>query len=54
MALASGGRDLEQGIEPYAAQHGDIYRVRALDVNAPLDDFDAVVETYGNRMLAQV
>ena len=32
----------------------EVYRVRAMDVNAPLDDFDAVVETYGGRMMAGV
>jgi phenylpropionate dioxygenase-like ring-hydroxylating dioxygenase large terminal subunit len=52
--LIQAARDLQQGIEPYAAHHGEVYRVRAMDVNAPIDDFDAVVDTYGGRMLAQV
>jgi len=52
--LIQAARDLEQGVEPYAAHHGEVYRVRAMDVNAPIDDFDAVVDTYGTRMLAQV
>jgi hypothetical protein len=25
------------------ASHGDVYRVRIMDVNTPLDDFDAVI-----------
>ena len=35
-------RDLQQGIEPFPASHGDLYRVRAMDVNTALDDFDAM------------
>jgi hypothetical protein len=26
-----------KGIEPFPAFHGDIYRVRAMDVNTPVD-----------------
>jgi hypothetical protein len=52
--LLQAARDLQQGIEPYAAQHGEVYRVRAMDLNSPLDDFDAVVESHGDRMLAEV
>jgi nitrite reductase/ring-hydroxylating ferredoxin subunit len=52
--LIQAARDLQQGVEPYAAYHGEVYRVRAMDVNAPIDDFDAIVDTYGGRMLAQV
>jgi len=32
-------RELQQGIEPFPASHGDIYRVRAMDVNRPVDNF---------------
>ena len=38
-------RELQQGIEPFPASHGDIYRVRAMDVNTPVDDFDATIQT---------
>ena len=30
-------RELQQGIEPFPASHGDIYRVRAMEVNTALD-----------------
>ena len=36
-------RELQHGIEPFPASHGDIYRVRAMDVNTAVDDFDAVI-----------
>lgn len=32
-------RELQQGIEPLPASHGDVYRVRAMDVNTPVDNF---------------
>ena len=28
-------RELQQGIEPFPASHGGIYRVRAMEVNTP-------------------
>jgi len=40
-------RELQQGIEPFPASHGDIYRVRAMDVNTPVDNFDAVIASHG-------
>ena len=46
-------RDLQQGIEPFPASHGDIYRVRAMDVNTPIDNFDAVIASHGNSLLAK-
>jgi hypothetical protein len=46
-------RELQQGIEPFPASHGDVYRVRAMDVNTALDDFDAVVANHGSGLLAK-
>jgi phenylpropionate dioxygenase-like ring-hydroxylating dioxygenase large terminal subunit len=45
-------RELQQGIEPYAAHHGEVYRIRAMDVNTQLDEFNAVVETHETGLLA--
>jgi len=47
-------RDLQQGIEPFPASHGDIYRVRAMDVSTALDDFDAVIAGRGSGLLAKI
>lgn len=47
-------RDLQQGIEPFPASHGDIYRVRAMDVNTPVDNFDAVIASHGSGLVAKV
>ena len=46
-------RDLQQGIEPFPASHGDIYRVRAMDVNTPVDNFDAMIASHGSGLLAK-
>ena len=40
-------RELQQGIEPFTASHGDVYRVRAMDVNTPVDNFDAPIASHG-------
>ena len=45
-------RELQQGIEPFPASHGDLYRVRAMDVNTALDDFDST--TAGRAIAAWV
>jgi len=47
-------RELQQGIEPFPASHGDIYRVRAMDVNTPVDNFDAVIASHGSSLLAKI
>ena len=46
-------RELQQGIEPFPASHGDIYRVRAMDVNTAVDNFDAVIASHGSGLLAK-
>jgi len=38
---------------PFPASHGDIYRVRAMDVNMQVDSFDAVIASHGNGLLAK-
>ena len=37
-----------------SASHGDIYRVRGMDVNTPVDDFDAVIASHGSGLLVKV
>ena len=46
-------RELQQGIEPFPASHGDIYRVRAMDVHTPVDNFDAMIASHGSGLLAK-
>ena len=46
-------RELQQGIEPFQASHGEIYRVRAMDVNTPVDNFDDVIASPGSGLLAK-
>jgi len=46
-------RELQQGIEPFPASHGDVYRVRAMDVNTAVDNFDAVIASHGNGLARQ-
>jgi phenylpropionate dioxygenase-like ring-hydroxylating dioxygenase large terminal subunit len=47
-------RALEQGIEPYAATHGDIYRVRPLCVDDPEGNFQRLLEQYDGATVATV
>ena len=46
-------RELQQGIEPFPASHGDVYRVRAMDVNTQVDNFDAVIRQPRERLARQ-
>lgn len=45
-------RELQQGIEPYPAMHGNAYRVRALDVVSPEADFNKLLERYSAEMFS--
>src|SRR5581483_1977761 len=45
-------RDLQRGQEPYAASHGEIYRVRALDAVTAHEDFNALLAAMEERMHA--
>ena len=47
-------RELQQGIEPFPASHGEIYRVRAMDMNTAVDDFDAVIAEHGSGLVAKM
>jgi phthalate 4,5-dioxygenase oxygenase subunit len=46
-------RDLQEGIEPYAATHGDLYKVRGIDFIAPEHDFFDFLESHGELGVAQ-
>jgi phthalate 4,5-dioxygenase oxygenase subunit len=46
-------RNLQRGIEPAAAHRGDLYRVRALDVVAPQDGLDALMEAQAAALTAR-
>lgn len=37
----------------FPASHGDIYRVRAMDVNTQVDNFDAVIASHGNEAIIE-
>jgi len=39
---------------PSPASHGDVYRVRAMDVHTALDNYDAVIANHGSGLLAKV
>ena len=47
-------RDLQQGIEPFQASHGEISRVRAMDVNTQLNEYDAVIAEHGSGLVAKM
>ena len=46
-------QDVTSDCEPFPTSHGDIYRVRAMDVNTPVDNFDAMIATHGSGLLAK-
>ncbi len=45
-------RDLQQGIEPYAASHGELYRVRALDAITQDEEMDTLIQAFQEKMLS--
>lgn len=47
-------KQLQQGIEPYAPHHGDLYKVRPIDVVTDIDDFETLLQKHGDLALAQV
>lgn len=47
-------RDLQRGIEPYAASHGDLYRVRPIDVLSDEADFARLYEQTKDLAVARV
>jgi hypothetical protein len=46
-------RELQWRFEPFPVSHGDVYRMRAMDVNMALDNFGAVMASYGSGLLAE-
>jgi len=52
--LMRAARELQQGIEPYAATHPEVYRVRAMDVNDEIEELDELCGRYEARLAAQV
>jgi hypothetical protein len=44
-------RELEQGIEPWAASHGSSYRVRPLDVIDAASELDDVLRNHRHEVL---
>ena len=47
-------RELQHGMEPFPASHGDVYRVRTMDVNTPVDNSDAMIAGHGSGLLAKI
>jgi hypothetical protein len=45
-------RELQEGIEPVAAQQGDMYHIRAIDVVSSESDIANVLEKHGDIALA--
>ncbi|MBV9897866.1 MAG: hypothetical protein JO020_27225 [Chloroflexi bacterium] len=46
--------NFEKGIEPYAAAHPELYRVRPLDVESDNDELPKVLEEYSEDALMPV
>ncbi len=47
-------RDLQEGIEPYPASHGDLYRVRSIHTFSPEPDFGKFLEERREDAIARV
>jgi hypothetical protein len=43
-------RNLEDGIEPDCLRNADAYRVRAIDIVAPVDNFDRLLEMHHQEL----
>ncbi len=52
--LLKAAKDLQKGIEPYAATHGEVYHVRGLDAVEPDAELDAVLAKHQARLAAEV
>ena len=46
--------DLGRGIEPFTALHGDLYKVRSLDIVSPEGEFDKLLDRHTAEMVAQI
>jgi len=47
-------RELQEGKEPYAPHHGDVYRVRPIDIVSPEADFATLYDKHHDLSLAKV
>ncbi len=47
-------RDLQEGVEPYPALHGDVYRVRSIHTFSPQPDFHKFLEEHREDAIARV
>ena len=47
-------QELQQGKEPYAATHGDVYRIRPLDVLDPAGEFNEMLLRHQEEALSRV
>jgi phthalate 4,5-dioxygenase len=52
--LLQAARDMQRGIEPIASLRGDLYGVRSLDIVAPQDDLEALMDAYQTSLTAHV
>ena len=44
--------DLQNGIEPFGASHGEIYRVRSVDIISPIDTLETLMAQHHDEALA--
>jgi hypothetical protein len=47
-------RDLQNGIEPFAPHHGNLYHLRPIDIASEIEDFETLLERHGDLALAKV
>ncbi len=47
-------RDLQEGVEPYAASHPEVFNIRALDTVSSEGDFLNLLIAEGEKTLAEV
>ncbi|MDE3078141.1 MAG: aromatic ring-hydroxylating dioxygenase subunit alpha, partial [Chloroflexota bacterium] len=50
--LLKAARDLQAGVEPFAATQGNLYRVRSMDLVSPEPDLGRMLEVHGAEALA--
>ncbi|MGH2520332.1 MAG: Rieske 2Fe-2S domain-containing protein, partial [Chloroflexota bacterium] len=47
-------RDLQNGLEPYAATHGEQYTVRSLDAVSPIAELETILTAFSEELVAPV
>ena len=45
-------RELQEGVEPYTAHHGGLYRVRAVVTTSPESDFHRLLASVADQLVA--